>query len=38
MLGEENDMEIYRIILSIEPSIASSKYIFKLSKMLTNAE
>lgn len=33
-LNEETDLEIYRTLLNIEPSIASSKYISKLSKMM----
>ena len=33
-LNEETDLEIYRTLLNIEPSIASSKYISKLGKMM----
>jgi hypothetical protein len=33
ILNEESDLEAYRILLKIEPSIASSKYISKLSRM-----
>lgn len=33
-LNEESDLEVYRTLLSIEPSIASSKYISKLGKMI----
>lgn len=32
LLNEESDLEIYRTLLMIEPSIASSKYISKLGK------
>lgn len=34
MLNEESDLETYKILLDIEPSIASSKYISKISKNL----
>jgi hypothetical protein len=32
LLNEDSDLEVYRTLLIIEPSIASSKYISKLSK------
>jgi hypothetical protein len=35
MLNEESDLEMYKILLEIEPSIASSKYISKISKNLS---
>lgn len=34
VLNEESDLEIYRTLLTIEPSIATSKYISKLSKAI----
>lgn len=34
LMNEENDLEIYRAVLTVEPSIASSKYISKLSRMM----
>lgn len=34
LMNEENDLEIYKAVLTIEPSIASSKYISKLSRMM----
>ena len=34
VLNEESDLEIYRTLLSIEPSIATSKYISKLGKII----
>lgn len=33
-LNEESDLDIYRTLLTIEPSIASSKYISKLGKLI----
>jgi hypothetical protein len=33
LINEESDLEAYRTILTIEPSIASSKYISKLGRM-----
>ena len=33
-LNEESDLDIYRTLLTIEPSIASSKYISKLGKII----
>ena len=33
-MNEESDLEIYRTLLTIEPSIASSKYISKLGKII----
>ena len=33
-LNEEHDLDIYRTLLTIEPSIASSKYISKLGKII----
>lgn len=32
LLNEESDLEVYRTLLMIEPSIASSKYISKLGR------
>ncbi len=32
LLNDESDLEIYKTLLLIEPSIASSKYISKLGK------
>ena len=34
LMNEENDLEIYKAVLTVEPSIASSKYISKLSRMM----
>ena len=34
MLNEDSDLEVYRTLLTIEPSIASSKYISKLGKAI----
>lgn len=36
ILNEESDLEAYRTLLKIDPSIASSKYISKLSRMTKN--
>lgn len=33
-MNEESDLEIYKAVLAVEPSIASSKYISKLGKMM----
>lgn len=33
ILGEESDMNIFKILLTIDPSIATSKYISKLSRI-----
>ena len=34
ILGEESEMDILRTLLTIDPSIASSKYISKLSRTM----
>ena len=34
LLNEESDLEVYRTLLLIEPSIASSKYISKLGRLV----
>ena len=34
LMNEEDDLEVYKAVLTIEPSIASSKYISKLSRMM----
>lgn len=34
MLNEDSNLEVYRTLLSIEPNIASSKYISKLGKTI----
>lgn len=34
LINEESDLEAYKMILMIDPSIASSKYISKLSRMV----
>lgn len=38
VLNEESDLETYKILLDVEPSIATSKYIAKLGKAIGQAK